>query len=172
MDMVATQNFRSVDRLLDKPVAQASDQLERMRPDGARMLLRHQVSEQNRWYFQMWGLVETGIGLALLLVLLFGSTERNFTLLLALLMLLIAIVKRFALTPQMVVLGRLIDWIPPGEPSADRSHFRMAHNAFVGLDLLTWAIGFFLTARLLFRRQRRTGDPDEEALERRSRVGN
>ena len=80
-------------------------------------------------------MIETAIGAALLLVLLFGSTEKNFSLLLALLMLLIAIVQRFALTPQMVFLGRLIDWIPVDQPSPERSRFWMLHNAFVGLEL-------------------------------------
>lgn len=171
MDMVATQNFRSVDRLLEKPVAPAAQKLEKLGPD-ARTLLRHQVSEQNRWYFESWGWTETGLGVALLMVLLFGSSESKLTLLLALLMLLIAILKRFALTPQMVVLGRMIDWIPAGEPSADRSKFWILHNAFMALDLLTWLLGFFLTAKLLFRRRRRTSDPDEEALVRRARAMN
>ena len=96
MAMVATQNFRSVDRLLAKPAAPAAEQLQKLGPGFARMLLRHQVSEQNRWYFETWGIAEIGLGLALLLVLLFGSTETKFTLLLALLMLLIAIVQRLA----------------------------------------------------------------------------
>jgi hypothetical protein len=151
MDMVVTQNFRSVDRLLAKPAPAAAQLLGKLGPGAPRVLLRHQVSEQNRWYFETWGLIETGLGAALLLILLFGSTEKNFSLLLALLMLLIAIVQRFALTPWMVFLGRIIDWIPIDQPSAERSRFWMLHNAFVGLELLNWALGLLLTARLLFR---------------------
>lgn len=170
MDMVVTQNFRSVDRLLAKPAPGAAQQLDKLGPAAARVLLRHQVSEQNRWYFETWGLMETAIGAALLLVLLFGSTEKNFALLLALLMLLIAILQRFALTPWMVVLGRIIDWIPIDQPSAERSRFWMLHNAFVGLELLNWALGFVLTAKLLFRGRRRGGDQDEELSEPRNRA--
>ena len=162
MDMVATQNFRSVDRLLAKPAPGAAQQLDKLGPDAARLLLRHQVSEQNRWYFGTWGLIETAIGAALLLALLFGSTEKNFSLLLALSMLLIAIVQRFALTPQMVVLGRIIDWIPIDQPSPERARFWMLHHAFVGLELGNWALGFFLTAKLLFRSRRRSVDRDAE----------
>lgn len=169
MDMVVTQNFRSVDRLLAKPAPQAAQQLEKLGPDAARMLLRHQVSEQNRWYFETWGDVEAGLGLALLLFLLFGSTETNFTLLLSLLMLLIVIVQRFALTPQMVVLGRIIDWVPMDQSSPERSRFWMLHGAYVGLEVANWALGFFLTARLLFRRKRRAQDHEAEFAEDRSR---
>ncbi len=170
MDMVAIQNFRSVDRLLAKPAPEAAKQFEKLEPGDARTLLRHQVSEQNRRYFETCGLVETGIGVALLLVLLFGSSETKLTVIVALIMLLIAILQRFALTPEMVVLGRIVDWLPAGEPSSDRTRFWMLHNAFVALDLLNWVLGFFLTAKLLFRRKRRGADRDEEAPERRARV--
>ena len=168
MDMVATQNFRSVDRLLEKPAPPAAQQLEKLGPGAARVLLRHQVPEQNRWYFETWGVTEVAIGAALLLVLLFGSSETNFSLLLALLMLLIAIVQRFALTPQMVFLGRLIDWIPVGQPSPERSRFWLLHNAFVGLELFNWVFALLLTAKLIFRGRHR-GDRDEELLEARHR---
>lgn len=169
MDMVATQNFRSVDRLLAKPAPQAAQQLEKLGPGAARVLLRHQISEQNRWYFETWGFAEVAIGAALLMVLIFGSAESNFSLLLALLMLLIAIVQRFALTPQIVFLGRIIDWIPVDQPSPERSRFWMLHHAFVGLELLNWALGFFLTAKLLFRSRRRSGDRDAELAEQSAR---
>ena len=162
MDMVVTQNFRSVDRLLAKPAAPAARQIEKLGPEDARRLFRHQVSEQNRWYFETWGDVETGLSAALLLFLLFGSTETNVTLLLALLMLLIVIVQRFALTPQMVVLGRLIDWVPTSQASPERSRFWMMHGAYVGLEVAKLALGFVLTARLLFRRRRRPQDREAE----------
>lgn len=162
MDMVATQNFRSVDRLLAKPAAEAAQQLDKLGPAAARLLLRHQVSEQNRWYFETWGLLETALGAALLLVLIFGSTENNFAVLLALLMLLIAILQRFALTPRMVFLGRIIDWIPVDQPSDARTRFWLLHHAFAGLELLNWALGFLLTAKLLFRGRRRGAGQDDE----------
>jgi hypothetical protein len=154
MDMVATQNFRSVDRLLAKPVPPAAQQLDKLGSDDARLLLRHQVSEQNRWYFETWGFAEIVLGVLILLILVFGSTENNFSLLLALLMLLVAIVQRSTLTPQIVVLGRIIDWIPIDQPSPERSRFWMLHKAFVSLELVNWAMGFLLTARLLARRRR------------------
>jgi len=161
--MVATQNFRSVDRLLAKPAPPAAEQLEKLGPAAARVLLRHQVSEQNRWYFETWGLAETLMAAAVLVILLFGSTEKNFTLLICLLMLLIAILQRFALTPQIVFLGRIVDWVPVDQPSPERSRFWMLHRAFVGLELLNWLLGFFLTAKLLFRSRRR-GKGDEVEL--------
>jgi hypothetical protein len=168
MATVATQNFRSVDRLLAKPAAPAAEQLNKLGPD-ARNLLRYQVSEQNRWYFETWEIVQVVFGILLLLVLLFGSNETNFTLLLSLLMLLIVLVQRFALTPQIVTLGRIIDFVPIDQPSAERSRFWLLHSTYSGVEVLKWALGFLLTARLLFRRRKKPGevDPDSDAAERR-----
>jgi len=154
MASVATQNFRSVDRLLAKPAAPARVQVEKLGQDSARALLRYQVAEQNRLYFETWGIVETVIGFALLLILLFGSTETNFTLLLALLMLLIAVIQRFVLTPEIVILGRVIDFVPAALPSPERSHFWMMHATYSSIEVLKWGLGCVLTARLLFRRKR------------------
>lgn len=171
MAMVATQNFRSVDRLLAEPSASAQQQLQKLGPGPARMLLRYQVSEQNRWYFETWGIAEIVLGTILLLVLLFGSTETKLTLLLSLLMLLIALIQRFALTPEIVALGRLIDFVPAGQASPERARFWMLHSAYSGLELLKWALGALLAARLLFRHKKRPEDEDRdiELLERRSR---
>jgi TctA family transporter len=109
------------------------------------------------------------LGAALLMVLLFGSTETKATLVLALLMLLIAIVQRLALTPEMVVLGRIIDWVPQEQPSSERSTFWLMHNAYVGLEMLNLALGLLMAGKLLFRsRRKRSVDVDQELMERRS----
>src|SRR5437879_11211595 len=68
MIMVATQNFRSVDRLLAEP-GRAGAQVERMGHDDARTFLRYQVSEQNRFYFESWEKIQIALGLAVLAVI-------------------------------------------------------------------------------------------------------
>ena len=75
MWMVATQNFRSVDRLLESPSPQASTQFDKLGRDGARTLLRYHVGEQNRWYFETWELAQIVVG-ALLIA---ASVERSAT---------------------------------------------------------------------------------------------
>jgi hypothetical protein len=151
MAMVATQNFRSVDRLLVHPAAPAAQQFTKLGPDAARALLRYQVSEQNRWYFETWEVVQIAIGITLLLVLLFGTTETAWNVLLALFMLLIVLVQRLVLTPEIVVLGRLIDFVPHGEPSPERARFWLLHGFYTSSELLKWILGFVLTVRLLLR---------------------
>jgi hypothetical protein len=155
MDLVATQNFRSVDRLLAAPSPKAAEQIQELGGrDAARAFLRYHVSEQNRWYFETWERVQLGLGLALLLVLLFGTTPDKLMLVLALLMLAIIIVMHFFLTPTITALGRAIDFIPPGTPSLERSRFWTFHGAYSGSELLKLGIGIALAVRLLRRRQR------------------
>src|SRR6266700_3719552 len=75
MIMVATQNFRSVDRLLAAP-GRAGAQVERMGHDEARTFLRYQVSEQNRWYFRTWEKIQLVLLLGLLTTLLRSKVPR------------------------------------------------------------------------------------------------
>ena len=164
MATVATQNFRSVDRLLAKPALPARLQVEKLGHDAARTLLRYQVSEQNRFYFETWGIVEIAAGFALLMVLLLGSTESNLTLLLALLMLVIALLQRLVITPQIVILGRLIDFVPVAELSPERSRFWMLHGAYSGMEVVKWGLGLVLASRLLFRRTRRIKKVDDAEI--------
>src|SRR6266851_2163253 len=98
MILVATQNFRSVDRLLAAP-ASATSQIEKLGRDEARAFLRYQVSEQNRWYFQTWEKIQLALGIALL-----AATFRQGRILLGLAAAIFALllVERFYLTPEIV----------------------------------------------------------------------
>jgi hypothetical protein len=143
MILVATQNFRSVDRLLAAP-ASAASQIEKLGRDQARAFLRYQVSEQNRWYFQTWEKIQLALGIALLAAtfrqsrILLGLAAAIFALLLA---------ERFYLTPEIVRLGRLIDFAPQ---APERSAFWTFHGAYSSIELAKLALGFFLSGRLIF----------------------
>jgi len=143
MILVATQNFRSVDRLLATP-ASATSRIEKLGRDQARALLRYQVSEQNRWYFQTWEKIQLALGIALL-----AATFRQSRILLSLAAAMFALLlaERFYLTPEIVRLGRLIDFAPQ---ALERSAFWMFHGAYSSIELAKLALGFFLSGRLIF----------------------
>src|SRR5882724_4728791 len=97
MIMVATQNFRSVDRLLAAP-GRAGAQVETMGHDAARAFLRYQVSEQNRWYFETWEKVQLALGIALL-----AALWRQGKVLISLaLMFALLLAERFYMTPEII----------------------------------------------------------------------
>jgi hypothetical protein len=160
MAMVAAENFRSVDRLLAHPAPLAAQHIEGMGPTVARMFLRYQAAEQNRWYFETWDSAQIVIGLLLLFVLLFGTGEGKFTLALPVLMLGVALVDRLLLTPAIIAQGRLIDFVPPGIQSLERNRFQVMHGAYSSLEIAKWVLGLVLAGKLLVlrRRSHRAGD--------------
>src|SRR5580765_2614965 len=102
MIMVATQNFRSVDRLLAVPGG-ASARIEQMGRAEARTFLRYQVSEQNRWYFETWEKIQLVLGIALIAA---TMRQRRLPASLAAIMLALALAERVYLTPDIIRLGR------------------------------------------------------------------
>jgi len=155
MDMVATQNFRSVDRLLAAPSSQAAEQIRTLGGhDPARLLLRYQVSEQNRWYFETWEDTQMVLAIALFLVLIFGIQPERFPLLLMLLALGIVLLMHFVLTPEIIRLGRAIDFAPPGAPSSDRTRFWTFHGLYSACELVKLGLVLVLAYQLLRKRKK------------------
>jgi hypothetical protein len=144
MILVATQNFRSVDRLLAAP-ATATAQIEKMGREEARTFLRYQVSEQNRWYFETWEKIQLALGLALLAATL---RQDRISVALAAAMFALLLAQRFWITPEIVRIGRLIDFNPQ---APERQTFWMFHNAYSGIELAKLALGFVLSGWLILR---------------------
>src|SRR5882724_3331798 len=140
MIMVATQNFRAVDRLLASP-GRAGAQVERMGHDDARTFLRYQVSEQNRWYFETWEKIQLALGLALLALTL---RQSKLVFSLAILMFALLLIERLYITPEIIRLGRLIDFVPQAVSSPERDTFWRFHGAYSSVELLKLALGFLL----------------------------
>ena len=145
MILVATQNFRSVDRLLDEP-RRAAGRIEQMGRDEARTFLRYQVSEQNRWYFETWEKIQLALGGVLLVIAFTGLRERRSFGLLVMAMVALLALERFCLTPEIVRLGRLIDFAPQAAP--ERDLFWRFHGAYSAVELTKLALGFFLSVRI------------------------
>jgi len=162
MDMVATQNFRSVDRLLAAPPPQIVERVQAMGGrDLARVFLRYQASELNRAYFDNWERAQIVLGLVLFLVLLFGTPPNRLMLLFTLLMLGIVVAMHFYLTPEITRLGRIIDFVAPGTPSPDRSRFWKFHGAYSACELIKFGLGTVLAVLLV--RRRRKGEVASQA---------
>jgi hypothetical protein len=149
MTMVAIQNFRSVDRLLLRPAPTAAEQIRSMGHAEARAFLRYQVSEQNRWYFQTWELLQLAIGGGLFGIVLFATRESKSTLLLCLLMIVAVAIERLLLTPEIIALGRVIDFVPADAPSPERGRFWVFHSTYSAVELTKWLLGLVLAGKLI-----------------------
>ena len=155
MDTVATQNFRSVDRMLAAPTAQMKERIQALGGhDAARALLRYQASEQNRQYFSTWESTQIGLGLLLFLMLLIAGQRDRVTLWLAALMLGFALLMHFLLTPEITRLGRAMDFAPVGRPSGDSTRFWIFHGVYSALELIKLGWGVALGVWLVLPRKK------------------
>ena len=154
---VATENFRTVDRLLAKPSPAALLSIKTLGPAAARMLFRYQASELNRWLFQAWGTLQLFAGAGFFLFLLFGTREGKYPLILVLVMVCVVILQLFVMVPAMTSLGRLVDFLPPDQLPGERNRFWVLHTMYVISEVFKWGLAVFLAVRLS-RRQGRSGD--------------
>ena len=155
---VAAESFGSVDRLLAQPHPVATAQFKALGRGDARLLLRYQVAEQNRWYFQTWETAQIVIGVLFFFFLLFLTRENKFALLLVLLMIATVLVQRFLLTPGMISLGRMIDYALPDALPGERAEFWVLHGWYWGMELVKWALALVLAGRLIAHRGGRSGN--------------
>ena len=151
MAWVATGNFGTVDRLLSEPSPSATLRIHLLGRAEARNLLRYEASEQNRYYFEQWEIVQVMLGSAFFFFLLFGTTEGKVSLALALSLLAIVVLQRFLLTPELQATGRLLDFANPAAVAGERAKFRVIHGAYVGLECGKWGMQLLLAAVLIGR---------------------
>lgn len=150
MALVATHNISAVDRLMTTPPRQVSLSVELLSEPVVRNFFRYQANELNRWYFETWEWTQFVLGAGMIGALV-ASGRRRSGLVLSGAMLLSTVIQRFALTPQLTRLGRLIEFAPLGQRATERSLFSSFHTAYYGLEILKILLGLILLATLLRR---------------------
>ena len=149
---VATQNFRTVDRLLSAPTPEFSRALAPLGHDQARVVLRYLSSELNRLYFGAWGLIQLAFGVAILAGAL-GQRPLDRAGLIGSAATLLLAVAMSLLNWFIVPLGRRLDFVPNTTPPQALAHFWQLHTAYTSLD----AVKLILCLWLLIRWSRRPG---------------
>jgi hypothetical protein len=103
-------------------------------PDQTRIVLRHLASEINRTYLRAYGWAQVVLG-AVLFLLLWREHPRDTTGLVGVgVMLALVMVMMLSITPEIVMLGRRINFVPRNPPPPEMARFRLLHGAFTGLD--------------------------------------
>jgi hypothetical protein len=148
MDVVAVSNFRTVSVVMGSIDLRAVETAKKVGdPEALRQMLRYFAGEANRYLFEQWEWAELFLGMALLLVLLFGRTYQKFAMTLCVLMLLIVAGQRFKLTPAITQLGRELEF----SASASR-RFATYHAAYGYMEVTKIVMGLAMALRLLIRR--------------------
>jgi hypothetical protein len=148
--VVAAENFFLVDRLLESPAPEFQQKIAPLADGDARVVLRYLSSELNRFYFWVWGAAEIVIGGVLLLLAAKWGSDRKVTIGVGV-MLALSLLMTLYLTPQLVEIGRGLDFVPRDPPPPQLGRFGMLHGAYSALDLIKLLIGIWLTVRLVRR---------------------
>jgi hypothetical protein len=135
MAFVATRNFRTVDAVLQSPPPEASKMIETLGSTNARQLLRHLAGEENRGFFETWELLQLALGAALTGFLFFG-VEKRLLAGLAGAMLILTLFQHLKITPEIVWLGRSIDFLPRTVESQARDQFWRLHGIYAGIEVV------------------------------------
>lgn len=159
MIFVATQNFGTVDRVLAAPPHQAAQIFQTLGPENARLLLRYLAGEENRLFFTSWELAQIALA-ALLTATLLLSVKSRLMAGMAGAMLIIALFQHFRVTPEMITLGRLVDF-GGGAGSAAYNQFWRLHGLYGVLEVVKLILLAIVAAILLFGRRGKTTEPIE-----------
>jgi hypothetical protein len=154
MIFVATQNFGTVDRVLAAPPHEATQMFQTLGPENARLLLRYLAGEENRLFFTSWELAQIALGALLTVVLLLAIKSRLLAGL-AGAMLILALFQHFRVTPEMIALGRLVDF-GGGSGSAAYSQFWRLHGLYGVLEVVKLVLLAVVAGLLLFGRSGKT----------------
>jgi hypothetical protein len=138
MSIVATENFYTIDRLLNGSTnAEFHAAVQKLGHGPARDLLRYLSSELNRLYFQMWNAAQLALGV--LALWLAGRAPRIRWGILT--MIGIVVLMLAYLTPQIVSLGRSLDFVPRDPAPAGMQRFWILHAAYTSLEMLKLVVG-------------------------------
>lgn len=151
MWFAAGKSFLTVDQILRAPGAQFAKIAQPLTPAATRELLRHLASEINRTFFSAYNWTQVALGLALFFLLLRRTPRDATSLAIAGTMLLFVLILTFIVTPQIVTLGRSLDFVARTPPPPEMSRFRILHGAYTTLDALKLLGGLALLARWVAR---------------------
>jgi hypothetical protein len=156
MSTVATENFYTIDRLLEGSQSAAfTSMVQRLGQPQARDLLRYLSSELNRLYFQMWNVAQLALGGVTLWLIARSSRDERVALQPAaravIAMLAIVVLMLVYLTPAIVSLGRSLDFVPRDPAPAGMQRFWILHAAYTSLEMIKLLVGAFVAVKLVRR---------------------
>jgi hypothetical protein len=145
ISVVATQNFYTIDRLIDKsPNDVFRVVVETMENPQARDLLRYLSSELNRLYFQYWNLAQLPVGIIALRLVSSIPKSRLATWGIVAMLCVVLFLMVF-ITPPILSIGRGLDFVPRIPPPPELRTFGLLHAAYSALTVVNVVLGVLVT---------------------------
>jgi hypothetical protein len=146
--VVATQNFFTIDRLLEaQPNPEFTMLTEKLGHSKMREVLRFLSSELNRLYFQYWNLAQLPIGILALwfVVRVPGANKAKWAIVA---MLGIVLFLTAFITPGILAVGRSLDFVPRDPPPPGLRTFGLLHATYTVMDGVLLILGVLVTVWL------------------------
>ena len=157
--IVATQNFYTIDRLLTESPSgifrQTVDTMKTQTPTAPE-LLRYLSSELNRLYFQYWNLAQLPLGILTLWLVskLPGSKHATWEIVA---MLGVVLFLMLVVTPEILSVGRSLDFAPPDPVPPGMRTFALLHTAYSVFTVINLVLGILVTLWI------QKADPSQDA---------
>jgi hypothetical protein len=145
--VVAAENFYTVDRLLAGSTNRAfASEVARLGQTETRDLLRYLSSELNRRYFKLWNAMQVAIGLLVLWLIGRGpSVAARWGVLGMLGLVALTIVW---LTPEIISVGRSLDFVPRTPPPPALHRFWTLHSVYTFSEGCKLVVGVLVAVRI------------------------
>lgn len=112
VDVLALEGHRIATRILDIPIIEAKAALTKAGDAPVGPLLHHLASEQVRATIENWETAQMILFAAMLVLLVFTDQRKILAVILATAMGLFTLIQHFAVTPDLSILGRSLDFLP------------------------------------------------------------
>ena len=157
MSWYGARGFGTVETIIAQANPAFVAQTKPLGPAVTRLTLRYVLAEQNRWLFRSWENMQLGLGVIFFCYLLFGTLEGKVSLGVMLVMILLTLLQRLLISPEMGVTARIMEFAPGDLAAQERARFWLLHNAYLGVEAIKF--GFGLILGIIVMSGRRSVDP-------------
>ena len=165
MMWIGSQNQDSVTRILMAQPQKMQQIIFTLTDSEKKSLFLYAANEMTRYYSNIWEWAQLALGATILGLLVVARQAKQF-IVISSIMLLTVIACHFLLAPQLLGLGRTIDFGAPTQFAAERSQFNSMQMLYFAMDITRLLLAILLTFQLLRRgsdekRRRRSPKTDE-----------
>ncbi len=157
MAWYGARSFGTVETIMTQSNPAFVVQTKPLGPAVTRMVLRYAMAEQNRWLFRNWETMQICMALLFFCYLLFGTLEGKFSLAVMLSMLVLTLLQRFLISPELGITGRAMEYLAGDLAAPERARFWLLHNTYLAMEALKFGLGLILGIIVMSRK--RSGDP-------------
>lgn len=161
---VTTFSTRTVNAVMENPPHEASQWIDILGKDRTRILLQHYNAEANRSLLEAWGYADLVLCAFILITAVMIKSGKP-AMVASALLLILCLASVFLLTPQVVAVGRLLDFRSDFPLPPERAQFASLNGMFQGVNFVRALAAAILAGLLMHRsqkpRSRRSGRVEE-----------